>query len=74
MRRYYIISGILLILSIIDFAVAAPVLVQEKHQVGVDVVHIPKYSVTMLGKRFDYFDDFSVLWPELRDPEEARLL
>jgi hypothetical protein len=68
MRQYYIISGILLILSIIDFAVAAPVLVQEKHQAGVDVVHIPKYPATMLGKRFD---ELSKLWPELfHDAEE----
>jgi len=53
MRRYDIFSGILLILSIIDFARAAPVLVQERRQVGVDVVHIPKDAVTVLGKRMD---------------------
>jgi hypothetical protein len=44
-------SGILLILSIIDFSLAAPVLVQENRQAGVDVVHIPKYVITALGKR-----------------------
>ena len=45
--------GILLILSIIDrdFALPAPVLVQEKRQAGVDVVHIPKDAITVLGKR-----------------------
>jgi len=51
MRRYDIVSGIILILSFIDFAIAAPVLVQEKHQAGVDVVHIPKDVMTVLGKR-----------------------
>ena len=53
MRRYDIVSGILLILSIIDFAFAAPVLLQEKHQARVDVVHIPKDVITVLGKRMD---------------------
>jgi hypothetical protein len=53
MRRYDIVSGILLILSIIDFALAAPVLVQEKRQGGLDVVHIPKDVIPVLGKRGD---------------------
>jgi hypothetical protein len=48
MRRYYIVSGILLIVPI---ALAVPVLVQEKHQAVVDVVHIPEDAITMLGKR-----------------------
>ena len=51
MRRYDIVSGILLILSFIDFALAAPVLVQEKRQAGVDVVHIPRDVTTVLEKR-----------------------
>jgi len=38
-------------LSIIDFALAAPVLVQEKRQACVDVVHIPRHAITVLGKR-----------------------
>jgi hypothetical protein len=38
-----------LILFIIDFALAAPVLVQEKR----DVVHIPRDVITELGKRVD---------------------
>jgi hypothetical protein len=50
MRRYYIVSGILLIIPI---ALAAPVLVQEKRQVGVDAVHIPEDATAMLGKRGD---------------------
>ena len=51
MRRYNIVSGILLILSVIDFALAAPVLVQEKRQASVDGVHIPRDAITVLGKR-----------------------
>src|SRR5258708_36865384 len=51
MRRYIIVSGILLILSIIDFALAAPVLAQEKCQACVDVVGIPEDAMTTLGKR-----------------------
>jgi hypothetical protein len=53
MRRCNIVSGILLILSIIDFALAAPVLVQEKRQASVDVVQIPEDVITVLGKRGD---------------------
>ncbi|KAF8491694.1 hypothetical protein F5888DRAFT_964582 [Russula emetica] len=54
MRRYdIVVSGILLILSIIDFALAAPVLAQEKRQALVDVINIPKDVITVLGKRGD---------------------
>ena len=53
MRRYDIVSGVILTLSIIDFALAAPVLVQEKRQARVDVVNIPKDVTTILGKRGD---------------------
>ena len=51
MRRYDIIFGILLILSIIDFAPAVPVLVQEERDVCGNVAHIPKDVTTVLGKR-----------------------
>src|SRR6266849_10130625 len=51
MRRYDIVAGILLILSIIEFALAAPALVQEKRQARTDVVDIPKDVVTVLGER-----------------------
>ena len=52
MRRYDIVFGILLILSIIDFALAAPVPVQEKREARVvDVVHILKDVTSILGKR-----------------------
>jgi hypothetical protein len=57
MRRYYIVSGILLILHIIDFAVAAPALVKEKRQAGVDVAPIPEDVTTMLGKRVDELNE-----------------
>jgi hypothetical protein len=57
MRRFYIVSGILLILSTIDFAIAAPVLEQEKRQTGVDVMHILEDVVTTLGKRGDKLEE-----------------
>ena len=60
--RYGIVSGILLILSVIDFALAAPILVQEKRQTSVDEVHMPKDVITVLGKRMDDdFEEFSRL-------------
>jgi hypothetical protein len=58
--RGYIVSWIFLILPIINFAVAAPVLVQEKLQARVDVVHIPKHAMTMLGKRQGELDE--IFW------------
>jgi hypothetical protein len=65
MRRYNIVSGILLILSFIDFALAAPVLVQEKRQAWVNLMHIPKDVIIMLGKRWD--EDLEKLWGEYFD-------
>jgi hypothetical protein len=63
MRRYDIVSGILLILSIIDFALAAPVLAQEKRQASVDVVPMPpKEVISVLGKRWE--DDLEKLGEE----------
>jgi hypothetical protein len=56
MRRYYIVSRLLLILPIIGFAVAAPVLVQEKRQTHVDVGNIPGDAITMLGERGELDD------------------
>ena len=53
MRLYDIVSGILFIVSIIDFALAAPVLVQEKRQACLYVVQIPKDVITVLEKRVD---------------------
>ena len=61
MRLCYIISGIL-ILPIIDVALAAPVPVQEKPRARVDVVHITEDTMTMLGKRAGELDE---LWVEL---------
>src|SRR6266849_8179391 len=51
MRRYDIVSGILLILPIIDFTLAAPVPVQEACRACADAVHIPEDMITVLGKR-----------------------
>ena len=53
MRRYDLVSGILLILSIIDFALAAPVSAQEKQQEIADVAQIPKDVISVLGKRWE---------------------
>ncbi|KAI0271895.1 hypothetical protein BGY98DRAFT_1100142 [Russula aff. rugulosa BPL654] len=61
MRRYHIVSGIILILPIIDFAVAAPVLAQEKRQASIDMELIPKDTTAMLEKRGDELDDLSKL-------------
>ena len=47
MRWYHILTGILVILFIVDFALAAPVLSQEKRQARVDVVHIPRPKDTI---------------------------
>ena len=51
MRCYVIVSGILLILSIIDFALAAPVLVQEERRAQANVVHMSRNVKTALWKR-----------------------
>ena len=54
MRWYGIVTGIFLILSIIDFALAAPVLAQDKRQARVDMVRIlPNDVITVLWKRWD---------------------
>ena len=74
MRLYYNASEILLMLSIIEFVMAAPVLVREKPQARVDVVHMP--ARTGLGKRggewngmfsklFDHPESHSFAQPEL---------
>jgi hypothetical protein len=51
MRRYDIVFGIFLILSIINFALTAPVPVQEKLHARVDAMYIPKDVITVLEKR-----------------------
>ena len=55
-----------------DFAIAAPVLVQGQRQTGVDAVQIPGDAMTMLGKRGD---DLSMLFNIHEDhfakPEES---
>ena len=65
MRLYYIVTGILFVPPIIDFAAAAPVLVQKKPEAGVGVMHIP--AMAMLGKRAGELDR---LFHELsKDPD-----
>jgi hypothetical protein len=61
MRRYDIVFGILLTLSITDFALAAPVLVQE-HQAQVDGVPIPEDVMTVSRKRA--YDDMLKMMEE----------
>ena len=47
----YIVCGTLLILLIVDFALAAPVLVQEKRQAYADMAVITTYPIAVLWKR-----------------------
>ena len=47
----YKLSGILLIVPIVDFALAVPVKVQENRQARPDMAEIPEYPISMLGKR-----------------------
>lgn len=62
MRRYNIVSGILLIFSVTNIALAAPVPVQERRQVHVNVVHD---RISVLGKRMDEeFEEFQRLAKE----------
>ena len=72
MRLYHIVSGILFILPIIDFAVAAPVLVQEKRQPPVDVAQMPENAINTLGKRGKEFDELlSVFENHFPEPESS---
>ncbi|KAF8494096.1 hypothetical protein F5888DRAFT_1718434, partial [Russula emetica] len=69
----YIVFGILLIVPIVDFALAAPVLVQEKRQAFANMAHIPKYPVTVLGKRggIDDLGDMHYIKDWFANPEES---
>jgi hypothetical protein len=62
MRRHIIFSRIILILTVITFALAAPALVQEKRQ----AVHVPEDVVAILGKRTTREQDLDMLWDGLR--------
>jgi hypothetical protein len=55
--RFYTVPGILLIVAIVDFAIAAPVLVQEKPQAYADIADIPKYPVNVLGRQMDDIEE-----------------
>ena len=63
MHRYNVVSWTLLILTVITFALAAPVLVQEKRQACVDVMQVPKDVITVLEKRARD-QDLEWLWNE----------
>lgn len=58
--RLYIVSGILLIVPIVGFALAAPVLVQEKREEYTDIASIPEYPVTVFGKRAGEIEEAGV--------------
>jgi hypothetical protein len=70
MQRYDILFGIVLIFSIIDFALAAPVPVQEKPQPYVDVVQIPKDLRTVL-RRVVGEDELEEFFKTLENPIES---
>jgi hypothetical protein len=42
MRQYLIVSRIYFILSVINFALAAPLVIRETHEVRIDVVNVAK--------------------------------
>jgi hypothetical protein len=74
MRRYNTVPLILLILPIINFALAAPLPTPEGEKVYVDVGHVPKDVITVLGKRGDeldklakLFDNFDRWWGDSED-------
>ena len=62
MRRYNVVPLIILILFILNFALAAPVLLPDKHQVYVNVAHVPKDVITVLGKRGDRLEEMEKLF------------
>src|SRR6266566_6064345 len=55
MRRYIAISRIFLFLSIVSFALAAPVVVREMHEVHVNVVDVAEdgTAISQTRKRWD---------------------
>ena len=70
------VSGILFILSIIDFGLAAPVSAQEKRQPCIDI--IPDDVIAVLGKRAGESDDVGKLiekyfktWQEPTESSDA---
>ena len=65
MRQYNIVAGILFILPIIDFAVAAPVsVVRGKPQAGVEAVHtsILEHAITSSGKRGNEWEELAEMY------------
>jgi hypothetical protein len=49
--RLSTVAGVLFIIPIVDFALAAPVLAQEKCQACAEIANIPENPVTVFGKR-----------------------
>jgi hypothetical protein len=64
MRRNNIVSQIFLTLTVITFALAAPVLVQEKREACVDGVHVPRDVIAVLRKRA-LGEDLYMIWDGL---------
>jgi hypothetical protein len=64
------VSGILFTLHITGFAVAGPVLEQEKPRAGVDV-HIPEDATTGLGKRGSKLEDLFKVVNKYVKPEDS---
>jgi hypothetical protein len=62
MRRYNVVSRILLILTVITFVLAAPAPVRDKRQACVEAVQKPEDVKTVLGKRVG--EDLEWLWYE----------
>jgi hypothetical protein len=78
MRRYNIVraSRILLILTVITFALAAPAPVQNKRRAYVDMVHVPEDVITVLRKRMDEEFEMWRLYEEVlkdQDPPAIHL-
>ena len=59
MRRYKIASWIFLILSVFKFALAAPVVVRETHEVRVNAVDVAKVGMAVPEKRMNPGDQAS---------------
>jgi hypothetical protein len=70
MRRYNIVSRILLILTVITLVLAAPALVRDERQARADVVHRPEDVIPVLGKRTRE-QDLQMLWAGLRFYDNA---
>ena len=72
MLQYNIVSGILLILSITNFALAVPVQVQEKRQPSADVVDVPRDGIPVFEKRGgEMLEQLTGYLERLKDPHAS---